>query len=106
MRPLISNFSHRDFVIFSAIIPNSFPPPRSLQYCIEENPDICELIGDHMNEKTPRWPVHVSVLAALHIHKDDLYVFQAACTTLSHLALNSQTLQKELMSKGKGSMLI
>ena len=73
---------------------------RSLQHCIEESPSVCDLIGDHLNEDSPKWPVHVSVLAALHIHKDDIYVFQAACTTLSYMAVNSKNLQRELMSKG------
>ena len=70
---------------------------RAFSKQIQCNPTICELVGE---ESSYLLPMHTSVLAALNIHIDDVYVFHAACSAIHSMACHSKLLQQYLVAKG------
>lgn len=75
----------------------------TLSHRLAANPDLTSLIGegeDHL------LPLHLTVLAALNIHANNIYVFRAACEAISEMSIHSKELQQYLYTKGASASII
>ena len=69
---------------------------RAFSKILEVQPDLAALVG----ERDGQLSLHSSVLAAMLIHVNDSYVFQAACSAMHAMANCSKDLQQYLVAKG------
>ena len=69
----------------------------ALRFGIEHNPSLCDMIGE---ESDCLLPIHNCVIAALNIHKKDVYLFQSACGAIHTLSTNSPIIQESYVMKG------
>ena len=69
---------------------------RAVSRLLDNSPSVVALIGEDEEQLS----IHNSVFAAMNIHIQDPYVFQASCAALHDLATASSRLQQFLVARG------
>lgn len=69
---------------------------RAVSRLIDHDPSIVVRIGEEEDQLS----LHNCVLAAMNIHLQDHFVFQAACSALHDMAMESNSLQQLIVAKG------